>query len=152
MKIKKFSDKYLDQVLEIEKKSFQKAWNKQMFLSSAFDKATKFNIAVLETETSETETNETETAGYCIYKIIDKEAEILRIAVGANFRRRGYGGEMIGEIIECCRGRGVDKIFLEVNSTNISALNLYRAFGFDAISIRKKYYSDGDALILEKKL
>ena len=44
------------------------------------------------------------------------------------------------------------KIFLEVRKSNIPAINAYKKAGFNQISVRKKYYSDGeDALILIKE-
>ncbi|MBF0443725.1 MAG: GNAT family N-acetyltransferase, partial [Oligoflexales bacterium] len=47
---------------------------------------------------------------------------------------------------------GITELFLEVRPSNKSALKLYQSFGFIKVSIRKKYYSDGeDALILKRE-
>ena len=48
---------------------------------------------------------------------------------------------------------GVNKVFLEVRSSNISAIALYEKKGYTKISVRKKYYADGeDALVMVKEL
>ena len=48
---------------------------------------------------------------------------------------------------------GVDEIFLEVRPTNSSAIKLYEKLGFENISVRKKYYSDGeDAMVFKLRI
>jgi ribosomal protein S18 acetylase RimI-like enzyme len=45
------------------------------------------------------------------------------------------------------------KIFLEVSDKNIHAIKLYERNGYEKISVRKNYYSDGsDAIIMQKFL
>ena len=43
-----------------------------------------------------------------------------------------------------------DTILLEVAENNIKAINLYKKYGFEIISRRKKYYKEFDALIMKK--
>ena len=43
-----------------------------------------------------------------------------------------------------------DRIILEVASNNEPAINLYKKCGFKIINIRKKYYKNIDALVMEK--
>jgi ribosomal-protein-alanine N-acetyltransferase len=49
---------------------------------------------------------------------------------------------------------GADFFYLEVRKSNIPAINLYKRFGFEIISIRKEYYSDNkeDALVMALKI
>ena len=44
-------------------------------------------------------------------------------------------------------------MFLEVRSSNTPAINLYKKAGFTNLSVRKKYYDDGeDAVVMAKEL
>ena len=57
------------------------------------------------------------------------------------------------EYLEKAKELGAEKCFLEVRVSNLPALTLYRKFGFEDLSIRAKYYADGeDALVMVKKL
>ena len=53
-----------------------------------------------------------------------------------------------------CKSRGVKEIFVEVRTTNESAIALYKKFGFETISVRKKYYSAPvcDGYVMRKTL
>ena len=42
-----------------------------------------------------------------------------------------------------------ETITLEVSSTNIGALTLYKKCNFKEVGIRKKYYKDSDAIIMK---
>ena len=98
--------------------------------------------------------------GYCIYEIIPDtgyalgrisfdEAELYRIAVLPDKRRRRAGTELLERFIGKCRERGASKVFLEVRSKNTPAVSLYEKHGFTLISTRKRYYGDDDALIYQ---
>ena len=71
--------------------------------------------------------------------------EIFEIAVRNSEKRKGLASELLSKLPN-------DKeIFLEVNENNIAAINLYKKFGFEQISIRKKYYNNKDDAIIMKK-
>lgn len=70
------------------------------------------------------------------------EAEICNIVTDERFRRRGIAEKILDSIIDECDRRGAEKIFLEVESGNESAKNLYKKKGFEKISERKNYYGE----------
>ncbi len=90
--------------------------------------------------------------GYALGSIICGEAELYRIAVSGDYRRKGLGEKLLSGFIEKCRTMGGEKIFLEVRSRNTPAISLYRKAGFEEISVRKGYYGDDDAVIFAKIL
>ena len=56
---------------------------------------------------------------------------------------------MISHIISRAQKGSKNKIYLEVSSSNMPALNLYSRLGFKKVGIRKKYYQDGmDAILM----
>ncbi len=90
--------------------------------------------------------------GYALGSIICGEAELYRIAVSPDFRRKGLGETILLQFIEKCRLKEGEKIFLEVRSRNTPAISLYKKAGFEEISVRKNYYGDDDAVIFAKIL
>ena len=90
--------------------------------------------------------------GVCVFHKIYDEAEIRYLSVHPSYKRRGLGKKLINNIIKECKNERITRIILEVSSKNMQALSFYEYFGFETISIRKKYYRDGsDALLKEKK-
>ena len=56
-------------------------------------------------------------------------------------------------LIKECEKSKINRIFLEVSNTNITAEKFYSSFDFFTVGIRRNYYKDGsDALLKEKKL
>ncbi len=81
---------------------------------------------------------------------IEKHFEVLdliNIAVAEASRRRGIASKLIQHVIDKIDH---ERILLEVNSNNTSAIKLYQKFNFKEINIRKKYYKDGNAIIMER--
>jgi ribosomal-protein-alanine N-acetyltransferase len=96
--------------------------------------------------------DESGVIAYMIGSLIAPEGEIYRIAVKEEKRKRGIGYRLLDFAVKTERGRGLETLFLEVRSQNTAARNLYRAYGFEEISVRKNYYRDptDDAVIMLK--
>jgi [ribosomal protein S18]-alanine N-acetyltransferase len=85
---------------------------------------------------------------YCInYEIVD----LLNIIV-----KEEYQNKMIGTILMdyaiTSLPKTVQKIMLEVDETNYTAIKFYYSFNFEEISRRTHYYHENDAIIMERKL
>lgn len=140
MEIKNFSNTFLDDIIKIEKQSFKNPWTKEMFLSSAKNEAVDFKVMA----------ENGVVAGYCISQTVCDEMEILSIAVAPEFRRRSLGKDLLKSALEEAKNKKAATAFLEVRESNNIAINLYLSLGFDKIGIRKKYYTDEDAIVLRK--
>jgi [ribosomal protein S18]-alanine N-acetyltransferase len=89
-------------------------------------------------------------AGYLITQWVLDEVHILNVAVAHDHQRRGIARALMMELVCVAAAHGMCDMFLEVRASNAAAQALYRAFGFQGISNRKRYYSDGeDALIMQ---
>ena len=86
--------------------------------------------------------DEGDGVAYILGRLIAPEAEIYRIAVRADKRRRGIGYRLLDYAVKCERGRGLESVFLEVRESNLPAKSLYEKLGFVPIGIRKRYYSN----------
>ncbi len=87
--------------------------------------------------------------GFGLLRCFD-DAELIRIAVSPEERRRGTGRLLLRELIAECRRREIPNLFLEVRSGNEAAIGLYSQAGFTAEGIRRNYYHEPleDALIM----
>lgn len=81
-----------------------------------------------------------ELLAYLLGRSIIPEGEIYRIATVPEKRRRGIAYRLLDYAVKTEKGRGLESIFLEVREKNVPARNLYRAYGFSEIGIRKNYY------------
>jgi len=73
---------------------------------------------------------------------VDTAWELENIVVAATARRRGIGQRLLGELIEEVRSTQGSEISLEVRQSNHDARSLYRKAGFEAVGLRKSYYSN----------
>lgn len=81
------------------------------------------------------------------------ECELSNIAVETAYRRRGVARALFDELLTELRRRGVNKVFLLVDSANTAAVALYDGLGFIRTGVRRNYYANhGDALIMRKNI
>lgn len=95
--------------------------------------------------------------GFIISRLAADEAEILSVAVAAGQRGRGYSRELLAIHLGHLAGRGIRRVFLEVEENNQPAVRLYQRTGFHIVSRREQYYRDAsgaklNALVMQRDL
>ncbi|MFZ5560935.1 MAG: ribosomal protein S18-alanine N-acetyltransferase [Pseudomonadota bacterium] len=78
-------------------------------------------------------------AGYGVVQIILDEGHLLNITVAPALHGKGLGRELLSHLMDYARQR-TDTLFLEVRPSNIRAIALYQAAGFNEIGLRRNYY------------
>tara|TARA_Y100000590_G_scaffold465715_1_gene638816 strand:+ start:392 stop:883 length:492 start_codon:yes stop_codon:yes gene_type:complete len=83
------------------------------------------------------------------------EYEIYIIYIDTQYRKLGYGTDLISIIADFPYNLSLRKITLEVSEKNIKAVNFYKKNKFNLIGVRKNYYviknkKKENALIFEK--
>ena len=96
-------------------------------------------------------------AGFAVSRIGADEAEILSIAIDADERGRGLSRNLLLTHLGHLAGRGVRRIFLEVEENNAAALRLYQRCGFAVVGRRERYYQQAsgehlNALLMSRDL
>jgi ribosomal-protein-alanine N-acetyltransferase len=88
-----------------------------------------------------------------LHRVID-QAHLVHCGVHPDFRRRGFGKQMLHWIIKDLSQQDVCQLDLEVRESNHSARRLYEGLHFSQIGRRKSYYSDNgeDAIVLRREL
>ena len=91
--------------------------------------------------------------GICVFHVVLDEAQINFFVVNEKYRKKGFGSLLMSYLINQCEKLRINKLFLEVSHTNITAEKFYSSFDFSTVGIRRNYYKDGsDALLKEKKI
>ena len=78
--------------------------------------------------------------GFAVSRMAADEAEILSIAVAAGYRGRGLSRNLPLTHLGHLAGRGIRKVFLEVEENNQPARRLYERTGFSVAGRRERYY------------
>lgn len=90
--------------------------------------------------------------GYLEYSLIYDRMEIDDIYVSEKKRNKKIGTKLLEYLIEIANKEKVVNITLEVRISNKVARHLYEKFDFKNAAIRKYYYGDEDAILMEKKV
>lgn len=150
-------------VAELEHTVFHDAWSEESIKSSmnyeynyilaAYTCEERMNYVVLQgcnedcghilSDGSFMEKNSKEYcfAGYIIFNTIQEQAELMRIAVVPELRKKGVATEMIKKYHSLI-SKKTDTGFLEVRQNNTGARRLYEKTGYSQIGVRKNYYKN----------
>ncbi|NBU23104.1 MAG: tRNA (adenosine(37)-N6)-threonylcarbamoyltransferase complex transferase subunit TsaD [Actinobacteria bacterium] len=81
-------------------------------------------------------------------------SDVQTIAVAPAQRGKGFGKLLFQELLAKAKSLGSEQALLEVRIDNEPAIELYKAFGFERIDVRKRYYQpdDVDALIMRLRI
>jgi len=71
------------------------------------------------------------------------EAELLTIGVAAAQQRKGWARDT-GRDAQCGAEKNMRRVLLEVRTSNIAAIALYRSVGFCEIGVRRAYYKNAN--------
>ncbi|MGQ9607984.1 MAG: ribosomal protein S18-alanine N-acetyltransferase [bacterium] len=123
----------LNEVLDIEEESFSLPWSRWMF-ERELEENERSHFFVLK--------DGSRVLGYIGFWIVFDEAHIVTIAVRKDFRHRGIGTILMASALIAAYEMGAQRATLEVRLTNTNAQKMYEKFGFEIVSVRKKFYTD----------
>ena len=143
MKIVNLTKNDVDSIVQLNLSCFPDGWNQSM-LNSAFDDGRFYCIGAFDDD---------KLIGALSYSVSVDDADIESVVVIPEYRKSGVAKALVSLAIVKLELLGKQKVFLEVRKSNIPAISLYEKFEFNKISVRKRYYSDGeDAIIMVKDL
>ena len=96
-------------------------------------------------------------SAFLVAQYVKPEAEILTIATGPSFQRRGLANNLVGRLQSELQKEGLEKWLLEVAADNPQAIAFYEKIGFQRDGRRPEYYKrlEGtkiDAILMSKPL
>lgn len=132
MKIRQMAVPDTIEVAAIEKNCFSRPWSRQAFRDAVNDNNAVFLVA---------EDGMHRILGYIGMYVSPPEGEITNVAVAEEFRGQGVGRTLVSAIRQWAKEHGLDRIVLEVRSSNQAAIHVYHQEGFVKLGIRKGFYS-----------
>ena len=130
--IRKFEIEDIDKILEIEGEAFPKsAYSEEIFMHYGETCSDGFFVV----EAGE------DVAGYIIF---DMSGHIHSTAVKRSHRRKGLGRMLFNHALKTTKSR----LWLEVRSRNLGAIEFYRKLGMKIVGEIPDYYETDDALIM----
>ena len=115
--------------------SFHRGWGEVEFDSMLAERNTLIHLLRMKRK----------IIGFVVSRIAADEAEILSIAIDPDYRGRGLSRNMLLTHLGHLAGRGVQKVFLEVEENNQPARRLYEQTGFAVVGRRERYYRQSGA-------
>jgi ribosomal-protein-alanine N-acetyltransferase len=141
--LRRMEEKDLPYVYAIESISFPNPWHLSTFKGEIQNHEISYPLVAVHSM-------EERVIGYIIFWVIRDEVQINNIAINPDFRRKGIGESMLGQVIAAVKKNDATFISLEVRPSNGAAFSLYQKLGFKIIGRRKDYYFNPreDALVL----
>ncbi len=135
----------LKSVIDINEKTLPEHYTEYFFESLLREIPEAFVVAELENE----------IVGYIMCKLefgfsnfrklgFVKKGHVVSISLLEKHRGKYIGEALMMEGINGVVARKGDEIYLEVRTSNLPAISLYRKLGFQTKSILKSYYRDGE--------
>jgi len=84
--------------------------------------------------------------------VLAHEMELLNLAVGPSWRRKGFASALLNVALSDCRERGYHSVFLEVRESNHRAISFYKKHGFAPSGRRPNYYRNPEEAALTMSL
>lgn len=119
----------LTEAWHIEQASHAFPWSTKNFAGNQGDRYLNYKLCVGE-----------RIAAFAITQMVLDEASLFNIAVHPDFQRQGHGRALLNHLIAELKQRQVLTLWLEVCQSNAPAIALYRALGFNEVSVRRHYY------------
>lgn len=123
-------NKDVSDILSLDKENFSNNFKEEFYL----DYIKNQRVIVAEKEKN--------VIGYILFNQILDEAEIYKIVVLKDFRKKQIAFKIFEFLLNELKKSDVKKIFLEVRKSNIPAINLYKKCGFIDIREIVDYYSN----------
>ena len=132
-----------DEVVAIEKESFEFPWSEQDFVRCLRQRNAIGMVAEYEER----------VVGFMIYELHKNRIRVLNFAVAPDCRRRGVGSRMVAELTAKFSAERRNHLVLEVRETNVAAQQFFKECGFRAVSVLRAFYDDTpeDAYLMEYK-
>ncbi|WP_409200618.1 ribosomal protein S18-alanine N-acetyltransferase [Methanobrevibacter sp. DSM 116169] len=138
MIIREFNPNDLKRIIEIENMSFEESYGSNMF-RKLYDIGTGFLVAECDGL----------VVGYIIFWIKQEGlGHVISLAVDKNYRKKKVASSLLRKAITIFKSMHIDKITLEVNVNNKSAIDFYKKFNFIIDREVPNYYNNKDAALV----
>lgn len=139
IEIKDFRYWHIPSAQAIEQTVFSEtAWSEAIFWSE-LAQDNRYYLAV---------EHDSELIGYGGMAFNGAQADLQTLVIAPDFQKQGLASKLLEKLLEKTQLTQAKRVFLEVVFDNQAAINLYKKFNFQQISLRQKYYSNGKAAVI----
>jgi [ribosomal protein S18]-alanine N-acetyltransferase len=124
----------LDTIMQIEPTIYSHPWTRGNFSDSL---NSGYSAWVLEEQVLK---NKCEMIGYALLMLVMDEAHLLNLSIAKTRQKQGLGRYLLEHMLKIARSHNAANMFLEVRTSNISAIALYENMGFCEMAVRRGYY------------
>ena len=125
----------MDEVLEIEKRSFQFPWTEEEFLVCLRQRNCIGTVY---------ESSQGYIHGFMLYELHQSTLRLLNLAVAPEVRGTGVGRAMVQRLVDKLSDQKRRFVEAEVRETNLKAQLFFSAAGFRAVKTLRKHCDDTD--------
>ena len=146
--IQSATQELLADTLELDRLCFDGIWTEAAYQREI--DSPNSSLFVLSTPKLKNNYSELQLIGMgCLWAILD-EAHITLLGIHPDYRGQKLGQFLLCNLLQNAVDRGLKRATLEVSEKNISAISLYKKFGFAVAGKRRNYYpkTGEDALVL----
>ncbi len=132
-------------IVELDQSEFSRPWSDEGW-ADALESEFKIIHAMVK---------EGELLGHALWQLSKPEAlaHLLKIQIAVQYRGKGYGLHLLDSSENELKKLGFSRFYLEVETENLGAINLYKKKGYQILHSKIRYYDDGkDALFMSKEL
>lgn len=122
----------MQDVLEIERESFEFPWSEEDFLCCLRQRNCIGMVAEVDDQ----------IVGFMIYELHKSRLHVLNFAVSSEYRRTTVGKKMIQRLVDKLSQQRRKEIVVEVRESNLAAQLFFQSQGFFAISVLRNRYDD----------
>lgn len=146
--VRKMRDSDINAVVALESEIFPDAWSAESFRESV--NVPDGGGLIVESKNGSVR----KLIAYACYYSAAGETHLTNIAVAPDHRRQGIADRILESLYQKARASNSDAVFLEVRSSNESAMKLYESHGFQELYRRKNYYHDPreDAVVYVREI
>ena len=143
IRIEKLQECHCSAVARLEGECFSLPWSESAIRSELSNPLSLWHVATFQEK----------VIGYVGSQSVINEADMMNLAVDADFRRQHIGEKLVLSLIDHLKQQQISSLTLEVRVSNDAAVSLYEKHGFVQVGRRPGYYQKPkeDALILRKE-
>ncbi|WMJ82764.1 ribosomal protein S18-alanine N-acetyltransferase [Oscillospiraceae bacterium LTW-04] len=144
-KVLPVTSEHIPGIAEVEKTCFAQPWSAQSLTAELAKENAAMFVALK---------SDSEVIGWAGLEHICGEGSVTNVAVQLQERRHGVGEALTRALLSESIKLSLDWLMLEVRTSNVTAISLYRKLGFEPVGIRPYFYDfpREDALLMRHTL
>lgn len=128
-------ERYFDRIVAWDANNFPYPWSQSQWRQLDFSK--RYGLYICHS-------SDRDVVGYTLFDVQEapESGHLLKIFVMSQNRREGLARLMLQKVIEEYNLR---QVYLEVGVNNEAAIGFYKKLGFEVLTLKQKFYSDGES-------